>query len=118
MGCSEWWREVREYVSIDRLFSSGKSPGKDKTYVIEFSADGKFHMSLDYFGSWTIEGPWTQDHLEVKGHDLRPSDGMPGMNGAEVNLKLTADGQHMEGEWHKKGGKKYGLVFQRDSSTH
>ncbi len=103
-------------ISVADTRWTGKSPGKDKTYVIQFAADGTFHMSLDYFGSYTIDGPWTQDRLEVKGHDLRKPDGMPGMNGAEVNLTLSADGQRMEGEWHKKGGKKYGLVMQRDAS--
>jgi len=103
-------------ISVAGTRWTGKSPGKDKTYVIEFAADGTFTMSLDYFGSYTINGPWTQDRLEVKGHDLREPDGMPGMNGAEVTLTLSADGQRMEGEWHKKGGKKkYGLVMQRDS---
>ena len=28
----------------------------------------------------------------------------------------TTDGQHMEGEWHKKNGKKYGLIMQREGS--
>ena len=109
-------REAAELakISVAGTRWTGKSPGKDKNYVIEFAADGTFHMSLSFFGDYTIDGPWTQDHLEVKGHDLRKPDGMPGMNGAEVNLTLSADGQHLEGEWHKKNGKHYGLVMTRD----
>jgi hypothetical protein len=108
-------REAAEFAKISVAGTRwvGKSPGKDKSYVIEFASDGTFHMTLDYFGNYTVDGPWKQNHLEIKGHDLRPTDGMPGMHGADVNLTLTPDGQRMEGEWHKKNGKKYGLITQR-----
>ncbi|MBC7910313.1 MAG: caspase family protein [Pyrinomonadaceae bacterium] len=113
-------REAAEFakISVAGTRWRGHSPGKDKEYIIEFAADGTFHMTLDFFGTYTINGPWTQNQLEVKGRDLQPSDSMPGMNGAEVNLTLTPDGQRMEGEWHKKNGKKYRLIMQRDSSSH
>lgn len=108
-------REAAELARISVAGTSwaGKSPGKDKTYSLDFAADGTFHMSLSFFGEYTIDGLWTQDHLVIQAHDRRESDSMPGMNGAEVNLTLSADGKRMEGEWHKKGGKKYGLVFER-----
>jgi hypothetical protein len=74
-------------------------------------------MSLDYFGHYTIDGKYTQNKLIITAQDRGSSDSMPGMNGAEVNLTLSADGQHLEGEWHKKGGKKYGVVMQRSGGV-
>ncbi len=109
-------REAAEFakISVAGTRWQGKSPGKDKSYIIEFAVNGTFHMSLDFFGTFTIDGPWTQTQLEVKAHDTQQPDGMPGMNGAEVNLTLSADGQRMEGEWHKKNGKKYRMIMQRE----
>jgi len=112
-------REAEEFakISVAGTRWTGKSPGRDKDYVIEFYPDGTFHMSLDYFGHYTIQGKWTQSKLVIQAQDHRSSDGMPGMNGAEVNLTLSADGQRMEGEWHKKNGKKYGVVMQRSGAA-
>lgn len=113
-------RKAEEFARLTSVAGTkwkGKSPGKDKDYVIEFSSDGAFHMSLDFIGHFTITGPWSQNGLEVKAHDPNPADGLPGMNGAEVNITVTADGQRLEGEWHKPGGKKYRFMLQKVTGT-